>query len=296
MWTTMIALVLGVMRASMSAARMFQVSGSQSTQTGVAPARTTAAAQEMMVKLGMITSSPGPMPSAATASSRAAEPLLTATPNFLPTFAANCSSKRPTKGPSDEIQPSRMHSSRYFFSFPSSRTLLTGTFITFMPAASGLEARLVMVAAVGPLLDLEHFQLGQHLESMAALDQQDRVPVRQFARGEQHAVLAVEIHPQPALLDEQHLAGVLHRTGDGIVDVRRNLPALGMPHVGQLLRVRGRREEMDAGFLEPGVHDDGEDFTAVLDVLDHQPLTPRRFSEPCRKRLNFCEALAGAAA
>ena len=68
----MIALVRGVMRASICPTSMFQVTGSQSTSTGVAPARTMRAAQEMMVKVGRMTSSPGPRPSAATAASSAA--------------------------------------------------------------------------------------------------------------------------------------------------------------------------------------------------------------------------------
>ena len=55
-----------------------------------------------------------------TAKSRATEPLQTATPNWRPTFAANPSSKRPTKGPSEEIHPDRIHSTRY-----ASRSRLT---------------------------------------------------------------------------------------------------------------------------------------------------------------------------
>src|SRR5438270_7196815 len=108
----MIALVLGVIRSAMRFAVVFQVSPSQSTSTGVAPDRTIAAAQEIIVKLGRITSSPGPKPSAATATSSAAEPLQTATPCLRPSLAAKPSSSLRTNGPSDEIQPVLIHSAR----------------------------------------------------------------------------------------------------------------------------------------------------------------------------------------
>ena len=49
--------------------------GSESTTTGTAPARTMAAAQEMMVNVGRMTSSPDPIFRAAIAASRATEPL-----------------------------------------------------------------------------------------------------------------------------------------------------------------------------------------------------------------------------
>jgi hypothetical protein len=58
--------------------------GSESTTTGVAPARTMAAAQEMMVNVGRMTSSPGLIFRAAIAASRATEPLLTVIPYLRP--------------------------------------------------------------------------------------------------------------------------------------------------------------------------------------------------------------------
>jgi len=48
--------------AAIRAAELFHVSDSQSTTTGTAPARTIAAAQEMIVKVGRITSSPALCP------------------------------------------------------------------------------------------------------------------------------------------------------------------------------------------------------------------------------------------
>ena len=54
----MMAFVLGVILASIWETSMFQVSGSASTSTGTAPTLVMAEAQQMMVKAGMITSSP----------------------------------------------------------------------------------------------------------------------------------------------------------------------------------------------------------------------------------------------
>ena len=93
---------------------MVQVTGSASTTTGVAPARTIAAAQEIIVKVGKMTSSSRPMPNAAIAISSAPEPLLTAIPYLRSTLAANCASNLLTNGPSDEIQPVVIHSAKYF--------------------------------------------------------------------------------------------------------------------------------------------------------------------------------------
>ena len=57
-----------------------------------------------MVKVGMITSSPGPTPRVARARWRAVVPLDTATPWWQPTTAAKASSKSRTNRPADEIQ------------------------------------------------------------------------------------------------------------------------------------------------------------------------------------------------
>ena len=59
MCTGMIARVRDVTRDATCPPSMHQVIGSESTSTGVAPARTMASAHEMIVKVGMITSSPG---------------------------------------------------------------------------------------------------------------------------------------------------------------------------------------------------------------------------------------------
>src|SRR2546425_13348645 len=103
MWTTIIARVRDVNFAATCSTSMFQVSEHASTTTGVAPARIIAAAQEIIVKVGRITSSPDCNFKAATATSSAAEPLQTATPYLRPSRCATPSSNRSTNGPSDEI-------------------------------------------------------------------------------------------------------------------------------------------------------------------------------------------------
>src|SRR5262245_33768261 len=120
------ALVRGVIFDSICAGSIFQVTGSLSTTTGVAPARTIAAAQEMIVKVGKITSSLAPMPSALTATSSATEPFATATPLRWSTSFAIPSSRRRTNAPSDEIQPLSMQSARYLISLPFSSGWFTG--------------------------------------------------------------------------------------------------------------------------------------------------------------------------
>src|SRR5438034_4963101 len=102
MWTTMMALVRDVILSATCSGHMFQVEGSASTSTGIAPALTMAAAQEMIVKVGRMTSSPEFSWRAATAAVSAAEPLQTATPCLRLTRLANSLSNRWTYGPSDE--------------------------------------------------------------------------------------------------------------------------------------------------------------------------------------------------
>ena len=67
----MTARVRGVMTRSIAAGSMLRVAGSRSANTGLAPARTTALAQETNVKLGSTTSSPGPTPESRTDASSA---------------------------------------------------------------------------------------------------------------------------------------------------------------------------------------------------------------------------------
>src|SRR5215469_9836195 len=144
----MIALVFGVIKASNFEGSRFNVTGSASTTTGVAPARTIAAAHEIIVKVGKITSSPGPIRNAASATSKATDPFITAIPYRCPAMAVIPSSSFRTNGPSDDIQPVSTHSAKYLASFPFSSGSLTGIILDkcrrrdpSTPTALGLEVR-----------------------------------------------------------------------------------------------------------------------------------------------------------
>ena len=102
--------------SSISLICIFQFFGSASIKIGVAPELMTAETQEIIVKVGMMTSSPSLIPNAFTAISNAAVPLETATPYFLFTLREKLFSNFSTKGPSDEIHPVSNASRIYFFS------------------------------------------------------------------------------------------------------------------------------------------------------------------------------------
>src|SRR3546814_3419922 len=71
----MTAFVRGVSIARTESGSIFWLTRSTSAKTGVAPAATTQLADAKKLRAGTITSSPGPTPSARSASSRASVPL-----------------------------------------------------------------------------------------------------------------------------------------------------------------------------------------------------------------------------
>jgi hypothetical protein len=73
-----------VIAASILAGSMHQVSGSTSTSTGRAPASMTTLAETMMLKSGMMSSSPGPTPSTSIAMYVPVVPLEQAIPCATP--------------------------------------------------------------------------------------------------------------------------------------------------------------------------------------------------------------------
>ena len=81
-WTTMIALVCGVIFDSRSAGSRLNDS-SDSAKTGRAPCMTIELKQEYQLQAGRITSSPGPTPRAASAVVSAAVPEVTASAYFV---------------------------------------------------------------------------------------------------------------------------------------------------------------------------------------------------------------------
>src|SRR5690606_29954577 len=91
----------GVMARSTAAGSMQSVVGSTSTSTGVAPTCSTTLAVAAKVRVGTITSSPGPMPSATSATCRPAvqELSISEVPPGAPTYAPNCASNALVRGP-----------------------------------------------------------------------------------------------------------------------------------------------------------------------------------------------------
>jgi len=77
---------------------MPSVRGSMSTNTGTAPAWSTASAVATNVNAGTITWSPGPMPAAVSATWRAAVPLLVAMQCVEPRYLAHSRSRPRTSG------------------------------------------------------------------------------------------------------------------------------------------------------------------------------------------------------
>ncbi len=93
------ALVRGVMAASILAGSMQLVLGSQSTKTAVARRSQMASAVAKKVLVWVMTSSPGPMPRACSVSQIASVPLPTPMAYFVPWNAANSCSNRFNTGP-----------------------------------------------------------------------------------------------------------------------------------------------------------------------------------------------------
>src|SRR5215813_1885255 len=93
------AFVLDVIAFSIWSESIFNVSGWQSTNTGVALKYTTTSAVAVKVIVGTITSSPSLIPTASSARWRAAVPELTAIEWLHPKYLENSSSNLLTLGP-----------------------------------------------------------------------------------------------------------------------------------------------------------------------------------------------------
>ena len=108
-WTGISALVRGVIAASAASRSMRPWPGSLSTSTGVAPACSTAFAEATNVIAGTRTSSPGPMPSAMSASVSAAVHEARQRACGTSTYSDSMASNRCTFGPVP-TQPERSES------------------------------------------------------------------------------------------------------------------------------------------------------------------------------------------
>src|SRR5690606_36878356 len=110
--------------------------GSMSTNTGRAPARTTAFAVAAKLNDGTTTSSPCPIPTASSANSSALVPELTATQGRPTTCSANSASNAATSGPCASIPDVRTRSIAARSAGPSCRPLAE---IGSVPIVSGGE-------------------------------------------------------------------------------------------------------------------------------------------------------------
>src|SRR5437763_9269959 len=97
--TGMMARVRDVIFASISSGAMLQVTGSMSTNTGVAPSRTMTSAVAMKVNGVVMTSSPGLSPRAISAISSASVPEATVMQWRAPQYSASLASSSATSGP-----------------------------------------------------------------------------------------------------------------------------------------------------------------------------------------------------
>src|SRR5262245_41307876 len=98
-WTGTTARVRSVTFAAIWSGAMLNVTGSMSAKTGRAPSRQTELTVAKKVNGGTMTSSPGPIPRACRASTRASVPDPHPTPNAAPQNAATSFSNAATSGP-----------------------------------------------------------------------------------------------------------------------------------------------------------------------------------------------------
>ena len=139
------AFVRGVMAFSISGTSMLKLSAAMSTNTGTAFAMSTGIEVPMKVWAGTMTSSPGPMSSAARARWRAVTPLQVARAKRAPKAAAYLSSNSFTVGPvTDVMRPSSSTAARSALSFSvNSGHFGQGVVRTGVPPSSARRALMI---------------------------------------------------------------------------------------------------------------------------------------------------------
>src|SRR5438128_12047271 len=92
--------------------------------------------------------------------------------------------------------------------YPSQKTTATRgrLCVCVCVTASPSEVDFLARAKIRTLLDLEQDGVLQHPETMAAIEQDDKIAGTQFAAGLQLAEIIEKIHRATSLLHEQHLA------------------------------------------------------------------------------------------
>jgi hypothetical protein len=112
------------------------------------------------------------------------------------------------------------------------------------------KSHLVLVSGIGPLLDLDHFQILQNLKSVPTANEQDHIPRPQLSALQVGLIVIVKIHTHFSLFDEKCFLGVGDRAFHGLVHMGIDDLATRMLHKRQLLRKIIRREESDSWFAE----------------------------------------------
>src|SRR5687768_5486894 len=193
--TGRMAFVRGVRARATAAGSTLKVSGSISTNTGVAPTRLTQPAVAKNENVGVMTSSPAPMPSAISTTSSASVPDETAMASSTPIMAASSRSRPSTSGPlmnrwlsQTRVMAARIsaRSGRYCAARSSSgtwrwrseREVASGTIRELYPSRLDRGA--------GLTLDLAAFDRFALVEGLLALGQRDR----------QLQLAFLEVHPE----------------------------------------------------------------------------------------------------
>ena len=94
------------------------------------------------------------------------------------------------------------------------------------------ETRLIGLARVWSLLDLDHFYFFQDLEAMTASGKQYNIPSFEDSTLQIILPVVININTQLTAFQEQHFLREIYLSRDRVVDVRLNNLPRGMAHIG----------------------------------------------------------------
>src|SRR5262249_21761487 len=123
---------------------------------------------------------------------------------------------------------------------------------------------------IGPLLNFDHFNFLESLETVPAGGEQDDIPRPQLAALEVIAAIGVKIHAQSAASQHQDFAREVDRALHLIVDMWLNYVPGWMAHVAELLRKIARCKKMHPWFAEISTHDDSKLHSVKVHSLNHE--------------------------
>src|SRR5262249_510010 len=130
------------------------------------------------------------------------------------------------------------------------------------------KTRLVSILKVWTLFNFDHLDFLEHFEAVAAFDQKDDVAFNQNSAFKIPLVTIVKIDSKLALLEEQHLLGIVYLTRHRIMYMRRNNLAGWVTHVRQLLGVFTRCNEMNSRFTKLTRYDNCNDSRPAHNPFD----------------------------